>query len=94
MLVTQLQVEDIDLNSPSSAEQQNLVLHAMNQHKMLLFRGAHVGAKAQQRLLQYFPHDRQAVGEEHFNNAFFSTRVPSAPLVDIFRPLCIQMSIF
>ena len=72
-------MEGIDLDRPLSPEQQSLMLHAMNQHKMLLFRGAHVDAKAQQRLLQYFPHDRQAVEQERFNNAFFPTRIPVLP---------------
>ncbi|KAL3143075.1 hypothetical protein ABBQ38_003349 [Trebouxia sp. C0009 RCD-2024] len=74
-------VEGLDLNQPLTSEQQELLLHAMNQHHLLLFRGAHVDAKAQQRLLQYFPHDRQAVEEQRFNNAFFQPRIPNAPLL-------------
>lgn len=76
-------MEGLDLNNPLSSEQQELLLHAMTQHHLLLFRGAHIDAKAQQRLLQYFPHDRQAVEEQRFNNAFFQPRIPNAPLVKI-----------
>lgn len=74
-------MEGLDLNKPLSSEQQELLLHAMNEQHLLLFRGAHVEAKVQQRLLQYFPHDRQAIEEQRFNNAAFPTRIPNMPLV-------------
>lgn len=75
-----LQVEGLDLSQPLSRKQQALMLHVMNEHKMLLFRGAPIDGEAQQRLLQCFPYHKtlREQKEQYFHHAL-SSSIPKDP---------------